>query len=86
MTVRVEVFEVSGAAPAPENAQDLRTHGLKHVAFAVEDLTAARDLLRTRGVEFVTEPAVVPQSGGDRYAFLRDGNGLLVELYEPRRS
>ncbi len=84
--VRVELFEVGGAAPAPENAQDLRVHGLKHVALAVDDLGAARDLLRTRGVEFVSEPAVVPDSGGDRYAFFRDNNGLLIELFEPRRG
>lgn len=84
--VRVELFEVVGAVHAPENAQDLRVHGLKHVAFAVEDIAAVRELLRARGVAFVAEPAVVPQSGGDRYAFLRDCNGLLVELYEPRRS
>ncbi|MFC3831710.1 MULTISPECIES: VOC family protein [Deinococcus] len=85
-SVWVELFEVSGAVPAPENAQDLRVHGLRHVALAVDDIGATRDLLRTRGVEFVSEPATVPGSGGDRYAFFRDNNGILIELYEMHRA
>lgn len=85
-TVRVELFEVRGAVPAAASAQDLRAQGLKHVALAVDDIAAARDLLRARGVEFVTEPAVVPGSGGDRYAFFRDNNGIVIELFELHRA
>lgn len=80
--LRVELFEVAGAVPSPDTVQDLRVHGLKHVAMAVGDITAARDILRRRGVEFLADPAQVPGSGGDQYAFIRDNNGILIELFE----
>jgi catechol 2,3-dioxygenase-like lactoylglutathione lyase family enzyme len=85
--LRVELFEVRGAAPAPSSAStpasDLGVHGLKHVALAVEDIEVARDHLQARGVEFVTDVAVVPASNTERYAFFRDNNGILIELFEP---
>jgi catechol 2,3-dioxygenase-like lactoylglutathione lyase family enzyme len=84
---RVELFEVRGAAPSPEStktpATGLGVIGLKHVALAVADIEAARDHLRARGLEFITDVANVPASRKERYAFFRDNNGILIELFEP---
>lgn len=84
---RVEVFEIEGASPLPDHARealtDLGVHGVKHVALAVDDLDGAMAELEDRGVEFATEVMEVTDSGGERYAFFRDNNGFLIELYGP---
>ena len=42
--IRIELFQVTGAAPLPESrrnpSEDFRTHGLKHFAFRVSDIRA----------------------------------------------
>ena len=48
-----------------------------HWALAVDDLTAACEALRTRGVELLVEPRDYPWG---RSAYLRDPDGRLVEL------
>lgn len=84
---RVEVFEIGGSSPLPDHARetstDLGVRGLKHAALAVGDLDGAMAELKDRGVEFVTGVLEVPGSGGERFAFFRDNNGILIELYEP---
>ena len=86
-SLRVEIFEADGASPMPANradfSGDLREHGTKHVALLVADINAARRELESRGVEFVTPTGEVPSSGGAHYAFFRDNNGILIELYQP---
>ena len=47
------------------------------------DLDGAMAELKDRGVEFVTGALEVPGSGGERFAFFPDNNGILIELYEP---
>jgi methylmalonyl-CoA/ethylmalonyl-CoA epimerase len=60
-----------------------RGEGMHHVAFEVDDLTAALDELRRRGVELIDE---APRAGlgGHRVAFVhpRAANGVLTELVE----
>ena len=84
---RAEIFELPGSSEMPgsrrDTATDLRVHGLKHVALAVEDLEAFVAELGGRGVEFATGVLDVPNSGGERFAFFRDNNGNLIELYQP---
>ena len=84
---RIEVFEVGGSSPLPDHARetstDLGIQGLKHVAFAVGNLDEAMAELGGRGVAFATGALEVPDSGGERFAFFRDNNGILIELYEP---
>jgi methylmalonyl-CoA epimerase len=86
--VRLELFEMAESRPAPEDElrfdRYLGVRGLKHVALAVDDLDAARAELERAGVEFVTEPLEVPGSGGERFCFLADPDGVLIELFEPR--
>jgi methylmalonyl-CoA/ethylmalonyl-CoA epimerase len=68
------------------NAEYLEEHGpnIQHVAFEVEDLEAALDELKARGVDTMGD-APVPGAGGMRIAFLdpRAFGGILVELCEP---
>lgn len=85
--LRVEIFELRDSSPMPdkrrEPATNLSVHGRKHVALAVEDLEAVVAELGGRGVEFATGVDDVPGSGGERFAFFRDNNGNLMELYQP---
>jgi methylmalonyl-CoA/ethylmalonyl-CoA epimerase len=80
--LRVELFQPEHAAPLPaarsDVQEDLRTHGTKHVAFAVRDMAAAVAELRRRHVDIVhhgTGPFAA-------FAFFRDNSGNLIELFE----
>ncbi|MBD3887705.1 VOC family protein [Phormidium tenue FACHB-886] len=85
---RIEVFEVAQSSAMPdyhsELPTDLAMQGLKHIAFAVDDVEQAVVVLRSRGVEFVTEIGEVPDSGGERFAFFKDNNSILIELYQAK--
>lgn len=59
---------------------DLRTIGVKHFSFAVPDIQAMRDTLKGAGVEFETEIRVF--ENGARYFFIKDPDGILVEIME----
>lgn len=52
--MRIELFEIAGSAPVPEERllpnTDLRTQGMKHFCFAVEDVQAAADALFAEGI------------------------------------
>jgi predicted metal-dependent enzyme (double-stranded beta helix superfamily)/predicted enzyme related to lactoylglutathione lyase len=52
-----------------------------HVGFAVEDFDAAVEELRTRWVEFISEPL---QIGKQRVVFIKDGNGQQVGITTER--
>jgi methylmalonyl-CoA/ethylmalonyl-CoA epimerase len=80
---RVELFEVPGAAPLPDDRRyvekDIRTHGMKHMAYVVRDVETLIGELRVRGVDIVWD---VQEHGGMKAAFVRDNSGNLVELME----
>lgn len=52
-----------------------------HLAFGVADVDAAREELAGRGVEFTRGPYAV-STGGRRIAFIRDPDGIEIELIE----
>lgn len=54
-----------------------------HLALGVPDLQAAREELATRGVEFSRGPYQVT-AGGSMIAFIRDPDGIEIELIETR--
>jgi glyoxylase I family protein len=54
--------------------------GLRHLAFAVDDLDARVQALRERAV--TVEPVRVDDLTGRRYTFFSDPDGLPLELYE----
>ena len=80
--LRVELFEVNGAAALPDDRRypnrDLRTHGTKHVAFRVDDLDTFLAEMERRGADVAM---IVPRALG-RACFLRDCAGNLVEFLE----
>ncbi len=80
--LRMELFEVAGAAPLPEDRRypdrDLRTCGNKHVAFAVQDVALAVSELKARGADIVMVHASPFGTG----AFIRDNSGNLVEIVQ----
>jgi lactoylglutathione lyase len=51
------------------------------LAFDVDDLEATMDVLREKGVHFIT-PLLVRRDWGIRTVFLRDPDGNLIELEE----
>jgi catechol 2,3-dioxygenase-like lactoylglutathione lyase family enzyme len=64
-----------GSQPAPANAV-----GIRHVAFAVDDIDAVLARLRTRGAELVGELGRYE----DRYrlGYVRGPGGIIIELAE----
>ena len=79
----LELFCIPGAAPLPQErrhpAADLRTHGIKHVAYAVPDLRALMDELKAKDVDVVWD---VVLHDNTLCAFVRDNSGNLVEFVE----
>ncbi|HEY5529786.1 MAG TPA: VOC family protein [Thermoleophilia bacterium] len=82
---RLELFEIPGAAPLPDDRRypdrDLRTQGVKHMAYAVPDVATLVADLKSRGVEIAWDVVV---HDGFTVAFVRDNSGNLVELIERR--
>lgn len=54
--------------------------GLRHLAFAVDDVDAAAAELRIKGVE--VEPVRIDELTQKRFVFFSDPNGQPLELYE----
>jgi glyoxylase I family protein len=54
--------------------------GLRHLAFAVENLNEAIRSIEQHGVE--TEPIRIDEFTGKRFTFFADPDGLPIELYE----
>ncbi len=79
---RIELFEVAEAATLPEDRRvpnrDLRTHGTKHVAFAVPDVDAFVTELRARGADIAMHTRI----HNEPMAFIRDNAGTLLELVQ----
>jgi len=78
--LRIELFEVPGASPLPverrEPNKDVKTHGNKHVAFAIADLEGAERELRRLGADIV----FVGRFKFGSNIFIRDNAGNLIEL------
>lgn len=79
----IELFEIEGAAPLPEDRrypdQDIRTHGTKHIAFAVQDVHEFINELKKRGVDIAMDVNMMENKA---MAFIRDNAGNLIEIVE----
>ena len=84
-TFEIELFEYKGAdaAPLPEERKnpdsDLKTCGVKHVAWSVENMDEEFARLLSLKVDIVKEPFPM---GKDKVCFIRDNSGILIELIE----
>ncbi len=79
----IELFEIEGAKPLPEERRipdlDIQTHGNKHVAFKVKDLRGFVDYLKKKSVDIAMD--VFPMER-DIVCFIRDNSGNLIELIQ----
>ncbi|MEU6562765.1 SMU1112c/YaeR family gloxylase I-like metalloprotein [Nocardia nova] len=74
---RIELFSFPDPPARPSRPEAC---GLRHLAFAVDDVEAALAELRGRGV--AVEQVRVDEYTGQRFAFFADPDGLPLELYE----
>lgn len=58
---------------------------LEHIAFDVEDLMLAVEELKKQGVEVIAEPYSIGSSIGWKETFVRDPNGIWIELLERKK-
>ena len=77
---QIELFSFPDPPPRPSYPE---ARGLRHLAFAVDDLDEALRHLRARGV--IVEPVRVDELTGARFTFFADPDGLPIELYENPR-
>ncbi|MFD1144709.1 VOC family protein [Larkinella insperata] len=73
----IELFSFPDPPARPSRPEAL---GLRHLAFAVEDVEKAKAALEAAGVE--VEPIRVDEHTGRRFTFFSDPDGLPLEFYE----
>ncbi len=74
---QIELFSFPDPPARPTRPE---AAGLRHLAFGVADIEAAREELESQGV--VVEPTRVDELTGRRFTFFMDPDGLPLELYE----
>lgn len=77
---RLELFDYRGKSPVVDHPED--ASGLRHLAFAVEDVAVHERLLREAGVEITLPTTDLPNLGVRVLLFL-DPNGVTLEFCEP---
>ena len=73
----IELFSFPKPPMRPSRPE---ARGLRHLAFAVDDLDAGVQWLEAKGVS--TEPIRVDEYTGKRFTFFADPDDLPLELYE----
>lgn len=74
---QIELFSFPNA---PERPSYPEAQGLRHLAFAVDDLDMHVEALNNQGVK--TEPIRTDEITGKRFTFFQDPDALPLELYE----
>lgn len=74
---QLELFSFPDPPPRPSRPE---ARGLRHLAFVVADVAAAKARLEERGV--AVEPIRVDEYTGRRFTFFADPDDLPLELYE----
>ena len=83
--IRIELFDYGAdTKQLPEYRkdlwQDLHAVGTKHLCIEVDNLDGKLEELKKGGVEIVKN---AEEAGfGGRFAFIKDCNGILIELYQ----
>lgn len=73
----IELFSFPDPPPRPSYPEAC---GLRHLAFAVENVQIAIEWLEKNGVQ--AEPVRIDEYSGRRFSFFTDPDGLPLELYE----
>lgn len=76
-TSQIELFSFPDAPARPSYPE---AQGLRHLAFTVPDVAAAKQALETAGV--TVEEIRIDSLTGKRFTFFADPDGLPLELYE----
>jgi glyoxylase I family protein len=74
---QIELFTFPGAPPRQDHPEAL---GLRHLAFAVEDVDACKAVLEAKGIP--VEPIRVDETTGKQFTFFKDPDGLPLEIYQ----
>ena len=74
---QIELFSFPDAPVRPSYPE---ARGLRHLAFAVDDVARARQVLEAKGI--VMEEIRVDEYTQRRFVFFADPDGLPLELYE----
>jgi len=75
----IELLKFDDAAAADETIGQANRIGLRHLAFAVSDIEAEVQRLRSHGVEFVGEIQTWEKTG-KRLVYFRGPDGILLEF------
>ena len=74
---QIEIFSFPNP---PERVSRPEARGLRHLAFAVEDVTAFSEYLKSQGVK--VEPVRIDEYTNKKFVFFSDPDNLPLELYE----
>ncbi|XAW87449.1 VOC family protein [Vibrio sp. CDRSL-10 TSBA] len=74
---QIELFSFPDAPPRPSYPE---AQGLRHLAFAVDDVQAVKTILESQGIE--VEPIRIDEYTGRMFTFFQDPDGLPLEVYQ----
>ncbi|MGC3980350.1 MAG: VOC family protein [Steroidobacteraceae bacterium] len=84
--MHVELFQADNGKPLPadrlEPDSDARTHGNKHISFAVDDVPHFAEELQRRGADIVW----MKKHANGANMFIRDNAGNLIEFLQAPRE
>jgi catechol 2,3-dioxygenase-like lactoylglutathione lyase family enzyme len=80
----LELIQYVGATMSGDDAPPLNRPATAHLGFVVSDIDAEYRRLRDLGVDFLSPPVTVtePPSVGARAVYLRDPDGIVLELQQ----
>jgi glyoxylase I family protein len=81
--VELELLEFSGKTKEKSDFLLPDVHGFRHIAFAVNDLDAYYNQLKSKGAQFISEPVTLKtpkELAGIQFVYLRDPEGNIIEL------
>lgn len=74
------VIELFSFPHPPQRPSQPEANGLRHMAFEVDDIEQAVQLLKLKNV--IAEAIRIDEYTGKRFTFFSDPDGLPIELYE----
>lgn len=77
-SISLEIWEFEEGRKPQDELSDLGVFGIRHLAFAVQNLNALYQELKGK----VEIPETKLGASGRRYAFIKDPDGIPIEFYE----
>ena len=78
----------NGFLDLPARPSKPRDVGITHVCLAVDDIDAVFDRVTSAGARMFSPPVLVDTgaNAGGRGVYVRDPDGIILELFQPRRE